>query len=282
MSEGGPIDIPEDFLDPESDGESQDPDFIKEESGLEATSSTLRSLWSEWMCRKGSGRFADISFYGKKIGGVPAPAADAYRALEAALKSSGYVPTSRWAYNCRKIAGSNSYSLHSAGIAIDIDPKENPFSAGDRYSGKMRERHVAAALAIKNTSGERIWSWGGNWSKPDRMHFQLDQGPDHVTVDWSTVPGGRPSGLPSDTSGRLPDQEENMLGDGAKGQAVVEFQRRLLAWDPAALPRWGADGDYGDETTAAVRRFQEEQGLDPTGRIDGVTAALLPVLPPMG
>jgi peptidoglycan hydrolase-like protein with peptidoglycan-binding domain len=267
MSDEHAPEIPEEFLDPEGTGEAQDPDLAADESELETATSTLRRLWAQWMCRKGEGRFADVTFFGKKIGGVPEPAVDAYRALESALRSTGYSPASRWAYNCRKIANTNSYSLHSAGIAIDIDPVLNPYSLGHKYSGALKAHHVEAVLAIKNQRGESVWSWGGNWSKPDRMHFQLDQGPLRVDVDGSTVPGGHSA------------EEGNMLKKGSGGQAVTEFQNRLLAWDPECLPRWGADGDYGDETAAAVRRFQEELGLDPNGMIDGVTASLLPTPP---
>jgi hypothetical protein len=268
MSDAALPTIPEEFLDPEGTGEEQDPDLSVEETELEASSTTLRKLWAQWMCRKGSGRYADVEFFGKKIGGVPEPAVDAYRALEMALVATGYQPKSRWAYNCRKIANTSSYSLHSAGIAIDIDPKENPYTSGDKYAGKLKPNHVSAVLGIKNQFGDSVWSWGGNWKKPDRMHFQLDQGPLRVDVDWKTVPGEPPAGEIS--------EEGNVLGDGSEGKAVVEFQNRILAWDPDALPKWGADGDYGNETITAVKRFQEEQGLEPTGNIDGVTAALLP------
>ncbi len=51
-----------------------------------------------------------------RIGGVPSPARDAFLALEAALKSTGFSPTSRsGTYNRRKIAGTSSYSRHSTG-----------------------------------------------------------------------------------------------------------------------------------------------------------------------
>ena len=104
--------IPPEFLEPEGDAERQDPDLV-----LETTSATLRALWKEWMCRRGDGSFADVEFFGRKIGGVPTPAVDAYQALEVALRSAGYKPDSRWAYNCRLIEGTDQPSLHSAGIA---------------------------------------------------------------------------------------------------------------------------------------------------------------------
>ena len=260
--------IPPEFLEPEGDAERQDPDLV-----LEASSATLRKLWKEWMCRRGDGAFVDVDFFGRRIGGVPAPAVDAYRALELALGSAGYRPDSRWAYNCRLIGGTDQPSLHSAGIAVDIDPDENPYTEGDPFAGKFGPDHVAAALAIRNTDGARVWSWGGHWNKPDRMHFQLDRGPAAVDVDWRTVPGGRPEG--AESAAIDAKEDEMVLSKGAENAAVKRFQELLLGWDAGALPKHGADGDFGAETVDWVGRFQESLGLEKTGVIDGVTAALL-------
>ncbi|MGF1668267.1 MAG: M15 family metallopeptidase, partial [Acidimicrobiia bacterium] len=209
-------------------------------------------------------------------------ATDAFKALEAALRSAGYQPTSSWAYNCRNIAGTDNHSLHSFGIAIDIDPTVNPYTTGDPYSGKIKASHVAAALAVKNMRGRSVWSWGGNWTKRDRMHFQIDVGPTAVEIDWSTVPGGGAAGTQSTTSTKpattpttITLEEETVLQRGVKGSAVERFQQYLLVWDPAALPEHGADGGYGTETVDWVTKYQEAMGLPVTGNIDGVTAAML-------
>lgn len=175
--------VPAEFIDPEGDGELEDPSLILE------SSADMRTLWKEWLCARGSGEFADVQFFGKGIGGVPAPAVDAFKALEAALKASGYQPRKSWSNKCRKIAKSDRYSLHSYGIAIDIDATENPQSSGPQFSGKIQKRHVDAALGVLNFSGDRIWVWGGYWNTPDRMHFQLNQGPKTVAVDPSTLRG---------------------------------------------------------------------------------------------
>ena len=131
--------------------------------------------------------------WGKGIGGVPAVTADAYKALQLALTDAGYCPPDRaksvWSYNCRLIAGTTSYSLHSYGTAIDIDPVQNPHAYGDAYNGWMQKSHVDAVMGIKTTTGRGLWYWGGYWSKPDRMHFQIDNLPTDCTPDWSTVPG---------------------------------------------------------------------------------------------
>ena len=47
---------------------------------------------------------------------------------------------------------------------------------------------------------------------------------------------------------------------GSKGEAVREMQQKLLQAGEA-LPRYGADGDFGSETLAAVRSFQRRHGL---------------------
>jgi hypothetical protein len=176
--------IPEEFLDPEGAGELEDPALTLE------SSADMRAAWKDWFCGKGPGRFVDVQFFGRGLGGVPAPAEDAYKALESALQASGYPHGRSWSNVCRKIANSSNYSLHSYGIAIDIDAPQNPQSSGPPFSGRIQKSHVDAVLSIKNEAGRSVWAWGGYWSTPDRMHFQLDQGPGAVAVDWSTVPSG--------------------------------------------------------------------------------------------
>ena len=64
---------------------------------------------------------------------------DAYAALEQALTATGYHPPEKcqslWSYVCRNIASSGRPSLHSYGIAIDIDPYHNPQAHVPPYSG---------------------------------------------------------------------------------------------------------------------------------------------------
>jgi peptidoglycan hydrolase-like protein with peptidoglycan-binding domain len=72
------------------------------------------------------------------------------------------------------------------------------------------------------------------------------------------------------------------LGPGAKGEAVKAVQQALLDTG-FALPKYGADGGYGAEMALAVRRFQMDQGLPRTGKVDKATlAALDRYAPPPG
>lgn len=71
------------------------------------------------------------------------------------------------------------------------------------------------------------------------------------------------------------EEEESVITQGQKGPAVRFYQEALLAWNPKALPQWGADGDFGEETIEWVGHFQEAYGLARTRSINGVIADLL-------
>lgn len=72
-----------------------------------------------------------------------------------------------------------------------------------------------------------------------------------------------------------PQRPKLWVGAGDKGRLVVQIQRALQRWSDVALPRFGVDGDWGAETTAAVAKWQSEVGLDPSGIADALTAAFL-------
>lgn len=51
------------------------------------------------------------------------------------------------------------------------------------------------------------------------------------------------------------------LSRGDHGQAVRRLQHLILAWDSSELAQFGADGNYGPETRAAVAVFQRLYGI---------------------
>lgn len=57
---------------------------------------------------------------------------------------------------------------------------------------------------------------------------------------------------------------------GDRGPIVKEIQQRLLKLGYSIGPTY-ADGNYGEKTAAAVRKFQEKHGLNPTGIVDKQT-----------
>jgi len=83
------------------------------------------------------------------------------------------------AFNYRKIAGTNTLSLHSFGRAVDINPVQNPWiiandihPPGAKYS-LSEEGTLLKDSPIVQLFLELGWEWGGDWiSIKDYHHFQ--------------------------------------------------------------------------------------------------------------
>lgn len=60
-------------------------------------------------------------------------------------------------------------------------------------------------------------------------------------------------------------------GSASNTPARVKELQKLLIENGYDLPRYGADGDFGSETTAAVEKFQADHGLPVTGIVDEIT-----------
>jgi Ca2+-binding RTX toxin-like protein len=90
------------------------------------------------------------------------------------------------AFNCRFVAGTNRWSQHAFGRAIDLNPIENPYvtasgfvspAAGRRYANRSRN---AAGMVHKGDATVRAfarvgWGWGGAWAGTrDYQHFSAN------------------------------------------------------------------------------------------------------------
>jgi hypothetical protein len=87
------------------------------------------------------------------------------------------------AFNTRPIAGTKKLSNHSYGIAIDINPLQNPEIEGNKVSPAtarmyanrkaIRKGMIVKGNACYNAFKKRGWSWGGEWkSVKDYQHFE--------------------------------------------------------------------------------------------------------------
>jgi hypothetical protein len=93
------------------------------------------------------------------------------------------------AFNCRYAvaAGSKRWSAHAYGLAIDVNPVENPYVEGGRVhpqagrayldrSPYRRGMAVRGGLLVSAFASVG-WSWGGRWSgSPDYQHFSATGG----------------------------------------------------------------------------------------------------------
>ena len=67
---------------------------------------------------------------------------------------------------------------------------------------------------------------------------------------------------------------ERILKKGMKGEDVKALQTELMA-QKYALPKYGADGDFGGETLAAVKAFQGDHALEVDGEFGPESLAAL-------
>ncbi|MBC6466794.1 M15 family metallopeptidase [Actinomadura alba] len=87
------------------------------------------------------------------------------------------------AFNCRAATGSSSWSQHAYGLAIDVNPCENPYVTGSGQTAhKHCRKHVDRARRNPGVirAGDKTvrafrsigWGWGGAWSgTKDYQHF---------------------------------------------------------------------------------------------------------------
>jgi poly-gamma-glutamate synthesis protein (capsule biosynthesis protein) len=85
------------------------------------------------------------------------------------------------AFNCRPVAGTSTWSQHSYGRAVDVNPLENPYVTGNGTFPPS-----GAAFAVRSgaqgqfmAGGDEVraftdrgWGWGGVWAgSKDYQHF---------------------------------------------------------------------------------------------------------------
>ncbi|HEX6667014.1 MAG TPA: M15 family metallopeptidase [Solirubrobacterales bacterium] len=110
---------------------------------------------------------------------VDAYGADDHRSMDADNTS---------AFNCRVVAGTDRWSEHAYGRAIDLNPVENPYADSDGYvsppAGAPYADRSRRAPGLIHRNGPVVaafakagWEWGGNWDWPkDYQHFSATGG----------------------------------------------------------------------------------------------------------
>jgi hypothetical protein len=98
------------------------------------------------------------------------------------------------AFNDRNVSGGSAPSLHAYGLAIDLNPVQNPYlvvsgttlrvdpPAGTEYLNRMNERPGKpprpgmAEAVVRLFADEGFLVWGGYWDNPvDYQHFQVSR-----------------------------------------------------------------------------------------------------------
>jgi hypothetical protein len=86
------------------------------------------------------------------------------------------------AFNCRVVPGTTSYSQHAYGLALDLNPFQNPYTKGDVVLPELASSYLDRSWVrpgmitpdgpAMRAFGSIGWTWGGTWhALKDRMHF---------------------------------------------------------------------------------------------------------------
>jgi hypothetical protein len=89
------------------------------------------------------------------------------------------------AFNCRIVPGTNTWSQHAYGLAVDVNPFENPEVSDGNVDPPAaaawadRSRPSPAAITGSGAAWRAFdaigWTWGGDWQSPkDYMHFSAN------------------------------------------------------------------------------------------------------------
>jgi hypothetical protein len=86
------------------------------------------------------------------------------------------------AFNCRPVTGGTGWSRHAFGLAIDINPRQNPYVLGDgtvlppegvpyAFDRSPRQGVITADGPVVAAFAAIGWRWGGHWRDPiDYQH----------------------------------------------------------------------------------------------------------------
>lgn len=213
------------------------------------------------------------------------------------------------AYNCRKIAGTATWSNHAWAIAIDGNWQTNP------YTKLLKTDYPAWVVERFNRYG---FAWGGHYSgRKDAMHWEAMGTPAQMqaALELARRELGKaavaPIPAPTAPGVRAVQDRLNGLGfgplvaDGISGPATEAAARRFqaaagitvdgdfgeLSWATSnkvpAYPGenlrafqqrlrdrgWtiAVDGEPGPQTTRVLTAFQQEKGLDADGQLGPMT-----------
>jgi hypothetical protein len=216
------------------------------------STSQLRALWGP-VCNV---RTSTVALFGTGQVTVDYRIVPAVYALNRCLIRHGYrtIYAQTGAYVCRRRrlpsgGFASDYSLHAYAIALDLNWQQNGF-------GRSASHNIPAALvadieAIRTNNGAQVWYWGGHFSTPDYMHFQVCASPAELANGIASAPA--------------PSQDEELTMDAearAAFTAVEKQNSEQLAWMLRMEARIEElEKDRWKPTTTRVRKLAEKAGI---------------------
>jgi hypothetical protein len=88
-------------------------------------------------------------------------------------------PPGCWGWNVRKIGDGPDWSNHASATAWDLNAPDNPDGAPP--SDVLTAEQIAECHALERES-DGVLRWGGDWSDPDPMHWEIIKGSSAVAA----------------------------------------------------------------------------------------------------
>jgi hypothetical protein len=137
-----------------------------------ATTQQKREWWADWRCNPL--KMVSVAFPGPdRVWNLPVAdkAAPAFELFASLMRKHNYLfrEVSGGTYNCRFIGGTESWSLHAYGIAIDLNPSKNPYGT---------KTHNFPKGFIDDVTATGLFRWGYSFSDP--MHWEIDVPPSAI------------------------------------------------------------------------------------------------------
>lgn len=185
------------------------------------------------------------------------------REVESIDTAAGGTPDD-WGFAHRVIAGTQTYSNHASGTAIDLNALRHP--RGRRGTFSTGQLHAIRNILV---AAEGVIRWGGDYSgsSVDEMHWEVIRPLSDVArvaakvgpwTDNTTVVINPPKTTPP------------TLRNGSTGDWVSKLQDHMNRVYPA-YAKLQVDGVFGARTHAVMCEFQRRAKLTPDGIVGPAT-----------
>lgn len=163
-----------------------------------------------------------------------------------------------WGFNPKKIEGSDTWSHHAYGGAIDLNAPAHAMGKRNTFGTKDRATIREILLPKYTYRGVRLLRWGGDFrTRPDDMHVETIA-PRAILLAAAQALQAPRKPVPAKPGGKAPvvTPGSRQLEVGSKGADVAYLQRWLGLHD---------DGIFGPNTKAKVIAYQRMKGLTADG-----------------
>ena len=161
-------------------------------------------------------------------------------------KGSGLIPAKYRVPGAAVFWGTSAANIHH--VAYLYKPVKDGVPSGDWYIIEARGVYYGVVMTKLNDRRPNYWGWM-------TKYFDYDQSGVSVPTDAPAV-------------------STRILRNGDEGEDVKAMQTNLirLGYD---CGRWGADGDFGDATEMALKKFQAAHGLEADGEYGKLSKAAM-------